>query len=215
MACSCSVPVSKTPAPGFRKALWLALWVNLAMFLIEGVASLQSGSVSLLADAIDFFGDSVNYILSLTLLSMGMIWRGYAALFKGLTMALFGAAVWARGLWTLQTGTTPEAITMGSVGLLALVANVSVALALFRFRSGDADMRPVWLCSRNDAIGNIAVIIAAAGVFGTGSAWPDLIVAGMMGALAITAGISVVRHARADIVTARSVAPATTSKPSA
>ncbi|WP_343805323.1 cation transporter [Marinobacterium maritimum] len=185
------------------------------MFLIEGVASLQSGSVSLLADAIDFFGDSANYILSLTVLSMDMIWRGYAALFKGLTMALFGAAVWARGLWTLQTGTTPEAITMGSVGLLALVANVSVALALFRFRSGDADMRSVWLCSRNDAIGNIAVIIAAAGVFGTGSAWPDLIVAGMMGALAITAGISVVRHARADIVTARSVAPATTSKPSA
>ncbi len=215
MACSCSGPESNTPNPGFRKALWFALWVNLAMFLIEGVASLQSGSVSLLADAIDFFGDSANYVLSLTVLSMGMIWRGYAALIKGLTMALFGIVVWVRGLWIMQSGVTPEAITMGSVGLLALVANVSVALTLFRFRSGDADMRSVWLCSRNDAIGNIAVMIAAAGVFGTGSAWPDLAVAGIMGTLAITAGISVVRHARADIAAARSVAPATGSRPSA
>ncbi len=208
MACSCSGPEPNTPNPSFRKALWFALWVNLAMFLVEGVASLQSGSVSLLADAIDFLGDSANYILSLTVLSMGMVWRGYSALIKGLTMAVFGAIVWARGLWLLQTGTTPEAITMGSVGLLALVANVSVAITLFRFRSGDADMRSVWLCSRNDAIGNIAVMIAAAGVFGTGSAWPDLVVAGIMGTLAITAGISVVRHARADIAAARSAASA-------
>ncbi len=203
MACSCSAPESNTPNPAFRKALWFALWVNLAMFLIEGIASIQSGSVSLMADAIDFFGDSANYILSLSVLSMGMLWRGYSALVKGLTMTLFGIVVWVRGLWVMQTGITPEAITMGSVGLLALVANVSVAITLFRFRSGDADMRSVWLCSRNDAISNIAVMVAAAGVFGTGSAWPDLIVAGIMGTLAITAGISVVRHARSDVAKAR------------
>lgn len=200
MACSsCSTPQPKSPAPGFRKALWIALWVNLAMFLVEGFASLQSGSVSLMADAIDFFGDSANYLLSLTVLSMGMLWRGRAAMVKGITMTVFGIAVLGRAIWVMQSGITPEPMTMGAVGFLALVANMSVAVMLFKFREGDSDMRSVWLCSRNDAIGNVAVMVAALGVFGTGSAWPDLAVATVMGGLAITAGISVVRHARKDI----------------
>ncbi|MBK1884992.1 MULTISPECIES: cation transporter [Marinobacter] len=199
MACSCSGPELKSPAPGFRRALWIALWVNLAMFFVEGVASLQSGSVSLMADAIDFFGDSANYILSLSVLSMGMLWRGRAALVKGITMALFGTVVWVRALWVVQQGTIPEPFTMGSIGLLALVANLCVALILFKFRDGDSDMRSVWLCSRNDAISNLAVMAAALGVFGTASAWPDLVVAAIMGTLAITAGVSVTRHARQDI----------------
>ena len=203
MACSCSAPEPKSPAPGFRKALWIALWVNLAMFVVEGVASLSSGSVSLMADAIDFFGDSANYVLSLTVLSMGMLWRGRAAMVKGITMTVFGLVVWARAVWVVQAGITPEPLTMGAVGLLALAANVSVAAILFKFREGDSDMRSVWLCSRNDAISNIAVMVAALGVFGTGTAWPDLIVAAIMGTLAITAGISVVRHARSDIAEAR------------
>ncbi|WP_449284480.1 cation transporter [Marinobacter sp. PE14] len=203
MACSCSAPEPKSPAPGFRKALWIALWVNLVMFFVEGIASLSSGSVSLMADAIDFFGDSANYILSLTVLSMGMLWRGRAAMVKGITMTVFGLVVWARAVWVVQEGITPEPLTMGAVGLLALAANVSVAVMLFRFREGDSDMRSVWLCSRNDAISNVAVMVAALGVFGTGTAWPDLIVAAIMGTLAITAGISVVRHARSDIAEAR------------
>ncbi len=203
MACSCSAPEPKSPAPGFRRALWIALWVNLAMFFVEGLASLSSGSVSLMADAIDFFGDSANYILSLTVLSMGMLWRGRAAMVKGITMTVFGLVVWARAVWVVQAGITPEPLTMGAVGLLALAANVSVAALLFRFREGDSDMRSVWLCSRNDAVSNIAVMVAALGVFGTGSAWPDLIVAAIMGTLAITAGISVVRHARSDIAEAK------------
>lgn len=203
MGCSCSAPGPQNPAPGFRRALWLALWVNLAMFLIEGWASFQSGSVSLMADAIDFFGDSANYLLSLSVLSMGLVWRGRAALIKGATMAVFGIVVWLRAIWVAQSGITPEPLTMGAVGFLALVANVVVAAMLFRFRSGDSDMRSVWLCSRNDAIGNVAVMAAALGVFGTGTAWPDLAVAGIMGTLAITAGISVVGHARSDIARAR------------
>ena len=203
MACSCSAPEPKSPAPGFRKALWIALWVNLAMFVVEGVASLSSGSVSLMADAIDFFGDSANYILSLTVLSMGMLWRGRAAMVKGITMTAFGLVVWARAVWVVQAGITPEPLTMGAVGLLALAANVSVAAMLFKFREGDSDIRSLWLCSRNDAISNIAVMVAALGVFGTGTAWPDLIVAAIMGTLAITAGISVMRHARSDIAQAR------------
>ncbi|QSP94923.1 cation transporter [Marinobacter salinisoli] len=206
MACTCSAPEPQGPAPGFRRALWIALWVNLAMFFVEGIASFQSNSVSLLADAIDFFGDSANYILSLSVLSMGMLWRSRAAMVKGLTMATFGLVVWARALWLANSGITPEPLTMGAVGLLALVANVSVAILLFQFREGDSDMRSVWLCSRNDAIGNIAVMLAAVGVFGSGSAWPDLVVAAIMGTLAVTAGVSVVRHARADAAEAKACA---------
>ncbi|MHA7810086.1 MAG: cation diffusion facilitator family transporter [Marinobacter adhaerens] len=214
MACSCSAPEPKSPAPGFRKALWIALWVNLAMFVVEGIASLSSGSVSLMADAIDFFGDSANYVLSLTVLSMGMLWRGRAAMVKGITMAVFGLVVWGRAIWVVQAGITPEPLTMGAVGLLALAANMSVAAMLFKFREGDSDMRSVWLCSRNDAISNIAVMVAALGVFGTGTAWPDLIVAAIMGTLAITAGISVVRHARSDIAEARASEAEPTATPS-
>jgi Co/Zn/Cd efflux system component len=199
MACSCSGPEATGPDPRFRKALWFALWVNLVMFVVEGAASLQSGSVSLMADAIDFFGDSANYVLSLSVLSMGMLWRGRAALVKGITMAIFGFVVLGRAIWVMQAGITPEPFTMGAIGLLALAANVAVAFTLFKFRQGDSDMRSVWLCSRNDAIGNVAVMAAALGVFGTGSAWPDLAVAAVMATLAITAGISVVRHARYDI----------------
>jgi Co/Zn/Cd efflux system component len=169
------------------------------MFVVEGAASLHSGSVSLLADAIDFFGDSANYVLSLTVLSMGMLWRGRAAMVKGITMTVFGFAVLGRAAWVAQSGITPEPFTMGAVGLLALVANAVVAITLFKFRAGDSDMRSVWLCSRNDAIGNVAVMAAALGVFGTGTAWPDLAVATVMGLLAISAGVSVVKHAKEDI----------------
>lgn len=204
MACCCSAQPPQTPTPGFRKALWIALILNAGMFLIEGFASLHSGSISLLADAIDFFGDSANYILSLCVLSMGMLWRGRAALIKGVTMILFGILVWGRSLWTLKTGQVPEPLTMGVIGFLALAVNAAVALILFRFRSGDSDMRSVWLCSRNDAIGNLAVMGAALGVFGTGTAWPDLIVAAIMGTLAITAGTGIVAHARRDIAQAQS-----------
>jgi len=213
MACSCSAPEPKQPDPRFRKALWFALWVNLAMFFVEGAASLHSGSVSLLADAIDFFGDSANYVLSLSVLSMGMLWRGRAAMVKGITMTVFGFAVLGWAFWVAQSGTTPEPLTMGAVGLLALVANVVVAITLFRFRQGDSDMRSVWLCSRNDAISNLAVMAAAFGVFGTGSAWPDLAVATIMGVLAITAGVSVVKHARQDIQEARSDSTVVTATP--
>lgn len=207
MACNCSAPQPKAPAPGFRRALWIALWINLGMFLVEGVASFQSGSVSLLADAVDFFGDSANYILSLSVLSMGMLWRGRAALVKGITMTLFGIAVLARAGWVLHSGETPEALTMGVVGLVALLANIGVALLLFSYRDGDSDMRSVWLCSRNDAIGNVAVMVAALGVFGTGTAWPDLAVAAVMGSLAITSGVSIIRHAQSDIHAAKMALP--------
>jgi Co/Zn/Cd efflux system component len=181
--------------PRYRKILWVALTVNLAMFGIEIGAGFKSGSTSLLADAIDFFGDAANYGVSLAVLSAGVVLRAKAALLKGACMLGFGLFVLGRTAWVFNQGTTPEALTMGSIALLALVANVAVAVMLYAYREGDANMRSVWLCSRNDAIGNIAVMLAALGVLGTGSAWPDLLVACGMAVLALAGGWSVIRQA--------------------
>jgi len=179
--------------------LWIALWVNALMFVVETAASWRSGSVSLLADAIDFFGDAANYGLSLAVLSMAQHVRSRAALFKAACMAGFGALVLARAGWSLHTGATPEPGTMGIVATAALAANLGVAWLLYRHREGDANMRSVWICSRNDAIGNVAVGFAALGVFGTGSAWPDLAVAALMAVLALTGAVSVLRHANDEL----------------
>lgn len=194
------LPQGPIPA-GYRRVLWIALAVNAAMFLVEIGAGAVSGSVSLLADAIDFFGDAGNYALSIAVLAMGSAVRAKAAVFKAATMALFGVAVLARAAWSALAGATPEPVTMGAVGALALLANVGVAILLYAYRDGDANMRSVWLCTRNDAIGNVAVLLAALGVFGTGSRWPDLAVAAAMAALALSAGLAVVRQARQELRT--------------
>jgi Co/Zn/Cd efflux system component len=195
----CSAPAAPTVDPRYRRALWVALVVNAGMFVAEWVASWASGSVSLLADSIDFFGDAANYALSLAVLGMGLAARSKAALFKAACMGAFGVFVVGKALWNLKAGVAPEALTMGVVGFAALVANVGVALMLYRFRGGDANMRSVWICSRNDAIGNVAVMLAALGVFGTGSAWPDVLVAGVMGVLALTGAVTVFRQARQEL----------------
>jgi Co/Zn/Cd efflux system component len=186
-------------SPRYRKILWLALVVNLAMFGIEIGAGFTSGSTSLLADAIDFFGDAANYGVSLAVLSAGVVLRAKAALLKGACMLGFGLFVLGRAAWMFTQGATPEAFTMGSIGLLALIANVAVAAMLYAYREGDANMRSVWLCSRNDAIGNIAVMVAALGVLSTGSAWPDLLVACGMAMLALSGGWSVLRQAQKEL----------------
>lgn len=189
--------------PRFRKALWVALAINLVMFVVEIISGLRSGSVSLLADAIDFAGDAANYGITLVVLSMGLVWRSRAAMVKGLSMLAFGVFVLGRAGWAIHAGVVPEPLTMGVIGALALVANVAVALMLYAYREGDSNMRSVWLCSRNDALGNIAVMVAAAGVFGTGSGWPDFVVALIMAGLALSAGFSVVRQARQELRTLR------------
>ncbi|MDP1741604.1 MAG: cation transporter [Polaromonas sp.] len=201
--CDHDATAAQANSPRYRKILWIALVVNLAMFAIEIAAGLRSGSVSLLADAIDFFGDAANYGVSLAVLSMGLAWRSRAALLKSASMLVFGLFVLARAGWAATQGGAPEALTMGAIGLLALVANVLVATLLYAYREGDANMRSVWLCSRNDAIGNLAVMLAALGVFGTGSAWPDLAVAAVMGSLAIWGGWSVMQQARRELRASR------------
>jgi len=185
--------------PAWRRALWIALVLNLTMFIVELAAGLQADSVSLLADAVDFAGDAANYGLSLAVLGMAVVWRSRAALVKGLSMTAYGLFVIGKAAWVLHSGTVPEPLTMGVVGAIALVVNTGVAVLLYAFRTGDANMRSVWLCSRNDALSNLAVMLAALGVFGTGSAWPDLVVAGVMAALALSAGVTVVREARREL----------------
>jgi Co/Zn/Cd efflux system component len=202
--CAGSCAVADAPIdPRFRKALWIALVVNTVMFGVEIFGGVYAGSVSLLADAVDFAGDAANYALSLAVLSMGLLWRARAALVKGVTMAVFGALVIAKTVWASIYGATPGAFTMGAIGILAMLANLGVALMLYRFRDGEANMRSVWLCSRNDAIVNFAIVLAAIGVFGSGTRWPDLIVAAVIAGLALSAGLSVIAQARREIAEAK------------
>lgn len=165
------------------------------MFGVEFSAGLYANSVSLLADALDFLGDAANYGVSLFVLLMLPVWHSRAALLKGLTMGGYGLFILVQAGRNAGTGVVPEGYTMGAVSILALLANVSVAALLYRFREGNANMRSVWLCSRNDAIGNIAVMLAAVGVLGTATAWPDLMVAIGMGLLGLMSAQAVIRQA--------------------
>jgi Co/Zn/Cd efflux system component len=195
-------------SPVYRRTLWVAMVVNFAMFAVEIGAGLAARSTSLLADSLDFLGDGANYALSLFVLGMALQWRAGASLIKAVSMGLFG--LWIAGT-TIQhaiAGTVPEAPVMGVVGTLALVANLGVAALLYRWREGDSNMRSVWICTRNDAIGNLAVLAAAAGVLGSGSGWPDYIVAATMSGLALVGAAQVTRQALAELTHTRGTAPA-------
>ncbi|WP_278492468.1 cation transporter [Acinetobacter gyllenbergii] len=198
--CGCNTTCSPTQkiSPKFRKALWIALILNALMFFVEIIGGSHARSVSLWADALDFAGDAANYAISLAVLSMTLYWRATAALVKGITMAAFGIFVIVKVFWSWWLGVTPEPMLMGAIGVLALAVNVISALMLYAFRDGDANMRSVWLCSRNDAIANIAIIIAAIGVFGTGTMFPDLFVAFVIAYLGVFSGLAVIRQARAE-----------------
>jgi Co/Zn/Cd efflux system component len=169
------------------------------MFLVELAAAWWSGSSALAADAADFLGDSANYALSLGALALGGAWISRVALMKGAAMALYGIGVLAYAAWRTWLAIPPEPFTMGVVGLLALCVNFGVAMLLFRFREGDANMRSVWLCTRNDVIANLAVLAAAAGVFGTRTVWPDVGVAALLAILGLSAGRTVITQARAEL----------------
>jgi Co/Zn/Cd efflux system component len=190
-------------SPNWRRALWIALAINGAFFLTEVIAGAAAGSAALQADALDFFGDAANYAISLGVAGMALTWRARAALAKGGTLVVFALWVLGSTAWHAFHGTLPEAEVMGMVGFGALVANGGVALMLYRFRNGDANMRSVWICSRNDALGNLAVLLAAMGVFGTGTGWPDVMVAGIMGALGLWGGWQIIGQAHSELRTER------------
>ena len=189
--------------PRWRRALWIALGVNAGMFAVEMAAGAAADSRALQADALDFLGDAANYAISLLVAGMALAWRARAALAKGLTLVGLGGWVMITAILAALGGAAPEPELMGVIGALALAANTGVAIMLYRFRTGDANMRSVWICSRNDAVGNIAVMAAALGVFGTGTAWPDFIVAAILALLGISGGIQIVQQARLEL---RSVA---------
>jgi cation diffusion facilitator family transporter len=183
----------------FRRVLWCVLAINAGMFAIEIGAGLAAGSASLQADALDFLGDAANYAISLFVVGMALRYRATAALAKGATMALVGTWVLGVAAWHIFNGTLPHAFTMGGVGLTALAANGISFWLLWRHRAGDANMRSAWICTRNDVLGNLAVLLAAAGVFGTGTGWPDILVAAIMAVLALQGAGSVIRQATAEL----------------
>ena len=182
--------------------------INTAMFLVEIGAGVAAGSASLQADALDFFGDAANYAVSLFVVGMSLRYRASAAFAKGATMGIFGLWVIGTVIWHAVHGTLPSAFTMGTVGFAALVANAVSFAILWAYRGGDANMRSAWICTRNDVLGNLAVLLAALGVFGTGRGWPDIIVAVIMAMLALQGAVTVLRHAISELRSLPRIAPA-------
>lgn len=185
--------------PRWRRVLWIALGLNAAMFIVEGVAGYFAGSRALQADALDFLGDAANYAISLSVAGMALAWRAKTAMIKGITILSFGLGVLVWAIWGLFHGSNPAPYAMSAVGTLALVVNFGVALMLYRYRTGDANMRSVWICTRNDAINNCLVIGAGIAVMWTGSGLPDLIVALVMAILGISGGWQIIRQARLEL----------------
>ena len=184
---------------GFRRALWAVIAINGIMFLVEIAAGTLAGSQALKADALDFLGDTATYAISLFVIGMPLLWRARAALFKGLSLGAMGLWVLGSTIYHVLILGVPQAEVMGAIGLLALAANLTSVLLLLKYRDGDANVRSVWLCSRNDAIGNLAVVFAASGVWATETAWPDLIVAGVMASLFLLSSAQIVRQALIEL----------------
>jgi Co/Zn/Cd efflux system component len=183
----------------YRRPLWAVLAINAAMFTVEVAAGLAAGSASLQADALDFLGDAGNYAISLFVVGMALRYRAMAAFLKGATMGAFGLWVLGVTAWHAWHGTLPHAFTMGAVGFAALVANAASFGLLWAYRGGDANMRSAWICTRNDVLGNLAVLLAALGVLGTGTGWPDVIVATIMAGLALQGAWVVLHQSRAEL----------------
>lgn len=186
-------------SPAYKRALIAVIIINAVMFFVEMSAGLASGSQALKADALDFAGDTATYGLSLFVIGMSLKTRARASLIKGASLAIIAIAVLTMtGLRVLE-GSPPEAGTMGIVGLLALLANLTSVFILLRWRDGDSNVRSVWLCSRNDAIGNVGVIAAGGLVAATGAAWPDLVVAALLASLFLKSAASITLQALGEL----------------
>jgi len=184
---------------GYRRILWVALGVNLTMFLVEIIASFVAGSVSLRADALDFLADALNYAIALAVIGLSLRWRAGAALVKGGIMDLFGLWVAGSIVNNAMLRAVPEAELIGAIGLLALAANVFVAALLYRYRANDSQVMSVWLCTRNDCIANIGVMLAGAGVWISGTPWPDIAVAAVVVYLGFSSAVRIARRAIVEI----------------
>lgn len=196
--CSGGVPVFDGMDPRYKRVLWTVIAINGAMFLTEMVAGQLAGSRALQADALDFLGDTITYGLSLAVIGASLRTRATAALFKGLSLSVMGLWVFGSTIYQTLILGVPSAEVMGVIGFLALAANLASVGLLMPYKDGDANVRSVWLCSRNDAIGNVAVMFAAFGVWGTATAWPDLIVAAIMAGIFLTSATQILRQAWAE-----------------
>jgi len=203
-ASCCDQALEQRGNESYRRVLWAVLAINAAMFAVEVAAGLAAGSASLQADALDFLGDAGNYAISRFVVGMALRYRAMAAFLKGATMGVFGLWVLGVTAWHVWHGTLPHAATMGAVGVAALVANAVSFGLLWANRGGDANMRSAWICTRNDVLDNLAVLIAALGVLGTGTGWPDVIVAAIMAGLALQGAWVVLNQSRAEL----SISPA-------
>jgi len=193
----------------YKRTLWVVVAINAIMFGVEMTAGVVAQSQALKADALDFFADSATYAISLAVIGAPLAWRARAALFKGLSLAAMGLWVLGSTVYNLLILELPHAETMGIVGFLALAANLLSVGLLLRYRNGDANVRSVWLCSRNDAIGNVAVIVAASGVWATATAWPDLVVATAMASLFLWSSGRILQLSLGELRQARLDAAAT------
>ena len=200
MACqNCCASQASHHSAKYRKALWIVLVLNLTMFFVEVVMAVKSGSTSLLSDSLDFLGDSANYMISLIVLPMALSYRAKASMVKGLTMGGFGLFILITTIYRAFYGEIPGHDQMSVVGALALVVNVTALAVLLNFRDGDSNMRSVWVCSRNDAIGNVAVILAGMAVYFFQSKYPDLIVAFVLAFLALQASQEIIKRAWVEL----------------
>lgn len=187
----------------YKRRLWLVIGLNASMFLVEITAGQMAGSMALQADALDFFGDALTYGISLAVIGSSIAVRTTAALAKAVSLMIMGLWVFGSTVWHVFVAGVPLAPVMGVVGLLALATNLASVWLLVRYKDGDANVRSVWLCSRNDAIGNVAVMLAALGVWGAGSSWPDLVVAAIMAGLFLWSSVQIVRQALRERITAQ------------
>lgn len=176
----------------YKLRLWIVIAINAVMFVVEMTAGHLAQSQALQADALDFLGDSLTYGLSLAVIGSSLRVRSNAALFKGISLLLMGLWVFGSTLYRVFYIGVPTAQIMGVVGVMALLANLASVGLLVKYKDGDANVRSVWLCSRNDAIGNVAVVFAAIGVWGTATGWPDLIVAGIMAGLFLSSAFQII-----------------------
>ena len=199
MSGCCDDKVFEGMSDGYKRALLAVILINAVMFFVELTAGLKSGSQALLADALDFAGDSATYAISLFVIGASLRTRAMASLFKGGSLAFIAIIILGSSLYRFLGDTVPVAETMGIIGFLALVANLTCLVILMRWRDGDSNVRSVWLCSRNDAIGNVGVIIAGVVVAITGAAWPDLVVAILLATLFLRSSVSIISQARAEL----------------
>lgn len=185
--------------PEYKRILKIIIVINFTMFIVELGGGILSGSMALLADCLDFLGDSVTYTISFIVIGMPLSVRAKAGLFKGISLLFIAAWVLGATGYRILVEAIPEALTMGTIGFVALGANVVSAALLLRFKDGDSNVRSVWLCSRNDAFGNVAVILAASGIFVTDSGWPDLLVAGVMASLFSYSAFQIIRQSLSEL----------------